>query len=54
MTPESLSELLTKAGGRTITADMIRADIEAGAPANGDGTISLILYTAWLAKASGP
>jgi hypothetical protein len=54
LSPASLSELLTKAGGKTITAEMILADIANGAPANGDGTISLIQYTAWLAKHAAP
>lgn len=29
---------------------MVRADIEAGAPTNADGTLNLIHYAAWLAK----
>jgi hypothetical protein len=53
--PTSLSvadaaRLLTKAGGRSITAETIQADLAAGAPANADGTINLVHYAAWLSK----
>jgi len=44
------AKLLSKAGGRVIRTDQIEADIAAGAPTNGDGTISLIAYAAWLAR----
>lgn len=44
------AKLLSKAGGRVIREDQIAADIAAGAPTNGDGTINLIAYAAWLAK----
>lgn len=44
------AKLLSKAGGRVIRADQIEADIAAGAPTNGDGTINLISYTAWLVQ----
>jgi hypothetical protein len=47
-----VARLLTAAGGRAITADMIEADVEAGAPANADGTINLVHYTAWLVQQS--
>jgi len=42
--------LLSKAGGRLISLEQIEADVAAGAPQNGDGTINLITYAAWLAK----
>jgi len=29
---------------------MLRADLDAGALASGDGTINLVHYTAWLVK----
>jgi hypothetical protein len=32
---------------------MLRADIDAGAPANADGTINLVHYAAWLVKEMG-
>jgi hypothetical protein len=44
------AKLLSKAGGRVIRADQIEADIAVGAPTNGDGTINLIAYAAWLAR----
>ena len=44
------AKLLSKAGGRAIRVDQIEADITAGAPTNGDGTMNLIAYAAWLAR----
>ncbi len=44
------AKLLSKAGGRLIRPDQIEADLAAGAPANGDGTINLVTYAAWLAQ----
>lgn len=44
------AKVLSKAGGRVIRVDQIEADIAAGAPQNGDGTINLIAYAAWLAR----
>ena len=45
---DQLATVLSNAGGRKITEEMIRSDIEAGAPSNPDGTVNLIHYTAWL------
>jgi len=53
LTPEQMAQLLAAAGGRAITEEAIREDIAGGAPANADGTMSLIDYTAWLARESG-
>lgn len=50
LTPAMLAEALTKGSGSPISAAMIQADIQAGAPANPDGTISLVSYVAWLIK----
>ena len=50
LTIDQAAKILSSAGGRRITEEMIRTDIEAGAPTNGDGTISLIRYTAWLVR----
>ena len=44
------AKLLSAAGGQQITVEMIHADVDAGAPTNGDGTINLVNYTAWLVK----
>jgi hypothetical protein len=45
-----MQQILTAAGGRPVTDEMVRKDIEAGAPVNPDGTINLIHYAAWLAR----
>jgi len=47
-----LATLLRRSGSRTISEEAIRRDIEKGAPANSDGTVNLINYTAWLIKES--
>lgn len=44
------ARLLSAAAGQAITTEMIQADIESGAPVNGDGTINLLFYGAWLVK----
>ena len=48
--PEALARLLTAAGGTSIDVDDVRADIDAGAPSNADGTIDLVHYAAWLVR----
>ena len=45
-----VAALLSRVGGKPVTADMIRADIDAGAPVNPDGTMNLIQYAAWLVR----
>jgi len=44
------AKVLSAAGGRRITEEMLRADIDAGAPVNQDGSINLIHYAAWLVR----
>lgn len=44
------ARLLTKAGGRIVTEEMLHADIDAGAPTNLDGTLNLVHYAAWNVK----
>ncbi len=44
------ARLLSAAGGHPVTPEQIRADIDAGAPTNGDGTINLVHYAAWLVR----
>ena len=44
------ARLLSAGGGHAVTPEQIRTDIEAGAPVNGDGTINLVQYAAWLVK----
>ncbi len=48
--PEMLVNILRRAGSRLISAEMLTADLEAGAPINEDGTINLIEFAAWLVK----
>lgn len=47
---EDLAKLLSKSAGEVVPVEMIRQDIEAGAPVNSDGTVNLVHYAAWLAK----
>lgn len=44
------ARLLSRAGGQRITEAMLRADIDAGAPTNADGSVNLVHYAAWLVK----
>lgn len=48
------AKLLSKAGARQIRVEQIEADVAAGAPTNGDGTINLVTYAAWLSRAREP
>ncbi len=48
---EHAARLLSAVGGRTVTAEMIARDTDSGAPVNSDGTLNLVHYAAWLAKA---
>lgn len=38
--------------GSTATEEEMRANIDAGAPVNADGTINLLRYCGWLVKAT--
>jgi hypothetical protein len=48
--PDTLVKLLQKSGCRQMSGDAFQRLIDAGLPLNGDGTISIIEYTAWLLK----
>lgn len=50
ITAKDLALLLSKSGGKTVSADAIRSHVEAGAPANADGTLNLVHYAAWLVR----
>ncbi|QNN25123.1 hypothetical protein HED60_23540 [Planctomycetales bacterium ZRK34] len=50
LTPAQAAKILAAAGSRRITEVMVRADIEAGAPTNANGTVNLVHYAAWLAR----
>ena len=45
---EDLAQILSALGPKAVTVSMLRGDVAAGAPANADGTMSLIQYVAWL------
>jgi len=44
------ARVLSRLGGKPVTEEMLRADIDAGAPTNADGSINLVHYAAWLVK----
>jgi hypothetical protein len=48
LTVANAARLLAKVGGQPVSEEMIEADLVAGAPINGDGTINLVHYAAWL------
>ena len=48
--PDMLVNILRRAGSRTISAESLAADFEAGAPRNEEGTVNLIEYAAWPVK----
>jgi len=50
MTLQQAARVLAAVGARYATVENLRRDIEAGAPVNADGTVSLVHYAAWLAK----
>lgn len=49
MSPAELARALSR-GGEAVTEQMVLEDLAAGAPANRDGTINLMHFTAWLAR----
>ena len=50
LTPYDLARLLSAAGDTPVTVDVIDADIAGGAPTNGDGTLNVVHYGAWLLR----
>ena len=52
LTIDQTAKILSAAGARRITEEMIAVDVEAGAPTNPDGTVNLVHYTSWLVKES--
>jgi hypothetical protein len=50
LTLPKAAQMLSAAGRRAITVDMLQADVDAGAPINPAGTINLIQYAAWLVR----
>ena len=47
---EDAARLLGAAAGQHVSEAMILADIDAGAPVNGDGTLNLVHYAAWIVR----
>ena len=50
LAPEALARLLSAAGGKAVTVDMVQAAVDTGAPAGIGGRISLVEFTAWLER----
>lgn len=48
--PDEVANALKAAGSRSITAETVAADLEAGAPANADVTVDIFKYAAWILK----
>lgn len=48
LTVEQLAKVLTNSYRQQVPAEQIASDLDAGAPTNGDGTINLAHYAAWL------
>lgn len=44
------ARMLAKVGAASITEEMLQQDVSSGAPTNGDGTLNLVHYAAWLVK----
>ena len=47
---DEAARLLTKVGGRPVSAEMLQTDLDCGAPTNHDGTMNLVHYAAWLVR----
>ena len=50
LSPAEVAGMISKGGGVRMTAADLKADVDAGAPVNEDGTISLMAYAAWLVR----
>lgn len=53
LTIQQAAKILSAAYRERIEIEKLRADFDAGAPTNEDGTINLVNYTAWQAKEMG-
>ncbi len=58
LNPQALSladaaRVLSASGTETVTEEMLRSDVDAGAPTNADGTINLVAFAAWIVKEMG-
>jgi len=50
LTVDEAARMLSVGGGRKVTAQMVQADLDAGAPTASGGRINLVHYTAWLIR----
>jgi len=53
MTVAQAAKVLSAVSGERIAEEMIRADIDAGAPTTADGRLNLVYYAAWLVQQEG-
>lgn len=49
LTPEQVSQVLSQFG-EPVPVEWVHADIAEGCPTNEDGTVNIIVYTAWLTR----
>jgi hypothetical protein len=47
---EGVARILSASGWKPVTVDMVRDDMDHGAPVNPDGTINLVTYAAWIVR----
>ena len=50
---DQAAKMMAAAFKRRIDPEKVRQDVEDGSPTNGDGTLNLVQYAAWLAKEMG-
>ena len=50
LTPDALARLLSAAGGKAVTIDMIQEAVDAGAPVGVGGRINMVEFMAWLER----
>ena len=50
LSPTDAARLLSRVGGRPVAESTIEADVAAGAPTHGDGSLNLVAYAAWLIR----
>lgn len=50
LTPEALARLLSAAGGKAVTIDMVQGAVDAGAPVGVGGRINMVEFMAWLER----
>ncbi len=53
LTIDQAARVLSAAGPKPVTPEMVRDDIDDGAPTNADGTLNVVHYAAWLIREMG-